>query len=116
MMRVTCAAAVLLVSLLPEASLAQTAPTPVLNHADTHELVAQAARATMLDLAAAKEVEQKIKDPAYKAYAGQVIADDSKMEGSPTVQSHLEAAAKRPQIPSAPQGDPGALSLGGALV
>ena len=177
MMRVTCAAAVLLVSLLPESALAQTAPTPVLNHADTHELVAQAARATMLDLAAAKEVERKIKDPAYKAYAGQVIADDSKLQDAlkslapsigvslpdrldtqralalkdlqasdgaqlqqkfrssqiggdrltieilhdlaqrrdpkmaawvkdalPTVQSHLEAATKLPQVPSAPQG------------
>jgi predicted outer membrane protein len=36
----------------------------------------------MLDVDAAKEVEQKIKDPAYKAYATQVIADDSKIEDS----------------------------------
>ena len=82
MTRVLCAAAMLLGSLLSGPSLAQTAATPDLNHADTHELVTQAARAAMLDLAAAKEIEQKIKDPAYKAYARKVIADDSKMEDS----------------------------------
>ena len=40
----------------------------------------QAARVPMLDLAAASEVEQKIKDPAYRAYARQVIADDTTMQ------------------------------------
>lgn len=177
MKRSTILAAIVLASFVSGLSFAQTAPTPVLNHADTHELVTQAAYATMLDLAAAKEVEQKIKDPAYTAYAKKVIADDSKIEASlkslapgigisfpdrlddqrasvlkdlqasdgaqlqqkfrssqigggrltieilhdlvqkrdpqitswvkkalPTMQSHLEAAAKLPQIPSAPQG------------
>ena len=40
----------------------------------------QAARATMLDIAAATRVEQKIQDPAYKAYAQQVLGDNSKIE------------------------------------
>jgi predicted outer membrane protein len=40
----------------------------------------QAARATMLDIAAATRVEQKIQDPAHPAYARQVLGDDSKIE------------------------------------
>ena len=40
----------------------------------------QAARATMLDIAAATRVEQKIQDQACKAYAQQVLGDDSKIE------------------------------------
>ena len=47
---------------------------------DAQEFVMQAARATMLDIAAATRVEQKIQDPAYKAYAQQVLGDDSKIE------------------------------------
>lgn len=62
------------------ASLAQTAPTPVVPNLDNQEFVTQAARATMLDIAAATRVEQKIQDPSYKAYALQVLGDDSKME------------------------------------
>ncbi len=51
MMRATGAAAALPVSLLPGLSVAQTAPTPGLNHADTHELVSHQ-RAAGLDSSA----------------------------------------------------------------
>lgn len=61
-------------------SFAQTAPTPVVPNVDNQQFVTQATDATMLDIAAATRVEQKIKDPAYKAYALQVLGDDAKME------------------------------------
>ena len=79
MRRSTCAAASLS-ALLSGSSFAQTAPTPAVTNADTQEFVTQAARATMLDLSAAKEAEQKIEDPAYKGYARQSIADDTRIE------------------------------------
>jgi len=80
MNRMTGAAAAVLCAALSEPSLAQTAPTPDVSQADTQAFVTQAARSTMLDLAAAKEAERKIRDPAVKTYAGQVIADDSRIE------------------------------------
>ena len=74
-------AAACVVGLSPvELCLAQTAPTAVVTDASAAEFVTQAARVPMLDLAAASEVEQKIKDPAYRAYARQVIADDTTMQ------------------------------------
>jgi predicted outer membrane protein len=79
MLRSTWAAAIFS-ALLSGSSFAQTAPMPAVTNADTQEFVTQAALATMLDLAAAKEAERKIEDPAYKGYVRQEIADDSKIE------------------------------------
>jgi predicted outer membrane protein len=75
----TCAAAIVS-ALFMGSSLAQTAPTPAVTNADTQAFVTQAARATMLDLGSAKEVEKKSRDPAYQTYAKQAIADDSRIE------------------------------------
>ena len=82
MMRLICTAAFVLASSFLELALAQTAPTTVVTNTDDREFVTQAARVTMLDLAAASEVEQKIEDPAYKAYAKRVITDDTTMQGA----------------------------------
>ena len=82
MKRAIRAVTAVLGSCLLGSSLAQTAPTPAVTNTSTSEFMTQAARVAMLDLAAASEVEQRIKDPAYRAYARQVIADDTKMQGT----------------------------------
>ena len=81
MERWTCAALAIAGVLSSAGSHAQTAPTPAVPNPDAQEFVMQAARATMLDIAAATtRVEQKTQDPACQAYAQQVLGDDSKIE------------------------------------
>ena len=80
MERWTCAALAIAGVLSSAEFHGHTAPTPAVSNPDAEEFVMQAARATMLDIAASTRVEQKIQDPACQAYAQQVLGDDSKIE------------------------------------